>query len=280
MNRGSRRWNIFLDDHDRLAFLRLLANTCELHNVRVIAYCLMGNHFHLLLHCPKPALSDAMHSLGSRYAMIFNARHGFDGPLCRSRFTSVEVTDNEQLLTTVRYIHRNPLDLDPENDLAAYQWSSHAAFLGWAQTPNWLFPADVLDQFGPNTAKFQHFVEASLPSDGVQNVSASIRPPNLYSDPGRVISTSTPADVQRAVARAAHIDVRLVQQPLDRKQKQARAAALLLCVDELLLAPKTLTDTFGFSTPGALRTTLCRARQQFEPNGAIATLMTQARTYL
>ena len=104
MNRGSRRWNIFLDDDDRQLFLRLLGQTSERFDVSVIAYALMGNHYHLVLICHGPALSEVMHWLGSRYVVLFNRRHGFDGTLFRSRFSSVEITSDDQLLTTVRYV--------------------------------------------------------------------------------------------------------------------------------------------------------------------------------
>lgn len=196
MNRGSRRWNIFLDDDDRLLFLQLLANMPEDHGVRVLAFCLMGNHYHLVLYCPEPSLSDAVHGLASRYAQLFNARHGFDGPLFRSRFTSVEIESDSQLLTTVRYVHRNPLELNANVDLAAYPWSSYAAYLGWTRTPKWLSTHTVLRQFGNDVGALQDFVEAPQPADVIEVAHRSVRPDRPHAGPGRSISAITPADVQ------------------------------------------------------------------------------------
>ena len=177
-------------------------------------------------------------------------------------------------------MHRNPIDIEPAIDLAAYPWSSHAAYLGWAPTPKWLSTGAVLRHFGDDRAELQEFVETRRPSDTVGLMRPSIRPKDTYTGPARSISKIAPADVQRAVADTAGIDVRLVQQPLDRRQKRARAAALLLCVDEFFLAPKTLTDTFGFATPGALRTALSRARKDSVSDIDLSELLSQSRRLL
>lgn len=272
MNRGSRRWNIFLDDEDRMCFLRLLGQASERFDAAVIAYALMGNHYHIVVHCRGPALSEMMQWIGCRYVKLFNRRHGFDGALFRSRFASVDITDDGQLLTTVRYVHRNPFDLDPQCDLARYRWSSHGAYLGWRRPPHWLTRTTVLQQFA-TSSRYQEFVETSLPSDDVQTTTRSQAPDQP--EPGYLQNhkTASLADVQRAVARAFGVQVRNVTSPTGPIAKQARQAALILCADELLIQQAQIVDALGFSSPGALRTALSRARKLRRTDVEFATLL-------
>lgn len=278
MNRGTRRWNVFLDDVDRWRFLDLLAEMAERFDIDITAYTLMGNHYHIVVYCRSPNLSEAMHWFISQYVRGFNKRHGFDGTLFRSRFHSVEITDEPQLLTTVRYVHRNPLDLDPATDLARYLWSSHAAYLGWKRTPPWLSTGPVLAQFA-GTRRYQEFVEKALPTDDVQNTALS-RPHSSGSPELQSGRLSAPADIQRAAATAAGIDVRSLQRPVGRPAKRARLVALVLCVEICNLSPKSLVDIFGFPSEGAVSTALSRARRRIETDYEFASLATQARTAL
>lgn len=278
MNRGSRRWNIFLDDFDRHRFLDLLEEMASRFEIEVIAYALMGNHYHILVHCIAPNLSEAMHWFTSQYVRGFNKRHGFDGTLFRSRYHSVKVNDDAQLLTTVRYIHRNPLDLNPDADLASYHWSSHAAYLGWRPPPSWLSTAVVRSQFG-NLDKYQEFVETALPSDQVQNSRLSRRTA-IDSTEVRTDTLSSPADVQRAAAAAAGTDVRSIQQPIGHQAKRARLAAVVVCVDNCNMSPKSLVDTFGFPSEGALSMALTRARRRLGADGEFISLVAQVQAAL
>lgn len=275
MNRGSRRWNIFLDDFDRHRFLDLLDAMAHRFELEIIAYALMGNHYHVLAHCTAPNLSEAMHWFTTQYVRGFNKRHGFDGTLFRSRFHSVEVEDDAQLLTTVRYIHRNPLDLDRKSDLANYPWSSHAAYLGWRITPSWLSTDLVLGQFrGPS--EFQHFVETALPTDEIQNTGLSCRT-EMTSFELQLPKFSSPADVQRATAKAAGTDVRSIQRPVGHLAKRARLAAVIVCVDSYHMSPKSLVDIFGFPSEGALSMALTRARRRLKADGEFESLVAQVQ---
>ncbi len=262
---------MFLDDFDRWRFLDLLAEMAHRFDIEIIAYALMGNHYHIVINCKSSNLSDAMHWFATQYVRGFNKRHGFDGTLFRSRFHSVEITDEPQLLTTVRYVHRNPLDLDPETDLASYPWSSHAAYLGWRTTPAWLSTSVVRAQFG-SLEQYQDFVETALPTDEIQNVGTS-RPPTKTSSAPPDMCPS-PADVQRAVADAAEIDLRALSKPSGYDAKRARLAALVICVDMFAIAPTSLINIFGFSSSAALSSALTRARRRLEADGEFTRLVT------
>lgn len=148
MNRGARREAVFLDDVDCTNFLSLLAELPSRFGVRVHAYALMPNHFHLLLDCPLAGLGRAMQFLQSRYAHRLNLRHTWDGPVWRGRFRSLLVEDDAWWAHLLAYLHLNPVaaHLAPTPDEA--RWTSHAAFTGASTPPDWLFREEMLEIFG------------------------------------------------------------------------------------------------------------------------------------
>jgi REP element-mobilizing transposase RayT len=138
MNRGAGRRAIFLDDRDRVEFGRALGEACERSRVQVHAYCLMPNHFHLLVNCPDGGLSEMMQWLQSVVTRRFNARTDSDGPILRGRFRSKEVDSDAYLLTATRYIHTNPIPLLDGRPLESYRWSSLRTYLGHRRPAPWM----------------------------------------------------------------------------------------------------------------------------------------------
>jgi REP element-mobilizing transposase RayT len=161
MNRAVARQETFRGDPDRVEFGHLLEVGYERFGVEVHAYCLMPNHYHLLLHCPLAGLSQFMHQLGSVYTRHVNDRLGRDGPLFRGRFHSIPITGDRQLLATVRYIHRNALDLAGVTSAADYRRSSHRAYLGHRRSAPWLRTDVILAHFA-DTGAFSDFVETGV----------------------------------------------------------------------------------------------------------------------
>ena len=129
MNRGADRQDIFLRDDDYRVFKWLIGRASARLD-QAHSYCLMTNHFHLLIHCPRAGLSESLHLVESQYPRWFNDRYERDGPLFRGRFQSVLVATDEQMIQLSRYIHRNPLAFVPASALAQYRWSSLGPFLG------------------------------------------------------------------------------------------------------------------------------------------------------
>lgn len=139
MNRGARRQAIFLDDGDRWRFLELLGQIEERYGVAVNAYCMLGNHYHLLAQSLWGELSRAIRHLDGLFAQRFNVEHGLDGPLFRGRFKSRLVEDGEYLRHLLGYIHQNPVEAGIVDRPEAYQWSSLPHLLGSGSTkPDWL----------------------------------------------------------------------------------------------------------------------------------------------
>jgi putative transposase len=148
--RGNRRQLIFLDDDDRRWFLRLFARAVEKYNWRCHAYCLMGNHMHLLIELEDETLSEGMQWLFGRYAQDFNWRHGYDGHVFQGRFKSESVESNWHLLELSRYIVLNPVRAGICAAAAEWPWSSYRAALGTIPIPPFLTVDWLLEQFGHN----------------------------------------------------------------------------------------------------------------------------------
>ena len=138
MNRGRRGEEIFFDKHDYQMFIDLLVETTEMWNFRVSAYCLMPNHYHLLIQTPNANISRGMRHLNGVYTQRFNRRHFCDGSLFRGRYKSILVDGDSYLLQLVRYIHRNPLKAGLTDKIYKYVWSSHKGYLSVAKKWEWL----------------------------------------------------------------------------------------------------------------------------------------------
>ena len=125
--RGVNRQTIFLDDKDRLKYKKLLSDTSKEFGIRIIAYCLMDNHVHLVLYDEKESVSEFMQKLSGRYAICFNKKYERSGHLFEGRFWSDPIRTNEHLLKVVRYVFQNPARA---GICAAdeYAWSSYHDF--------------------------------------------------------------------------------------------------------------------------------------------------------
>src|SRR6056297_903317 len=148
MNRGVDRSIVYPHDRDRVTFEKLMGRLADELGIEIHAYCLMGNHYPLLVHFPRGGLSTFMQQLSSSYTRIVNERLGRDGPLFRGRFHSVVVQSELQIAHAAAYIHRNPIDLVPESVLDAYRWSSFGVYLGRRSAPTW-FTRSTVDALLP-----------------------------------------------------------------------------------------------------------------------------------
>ncbi len=138
MARGIEQRDIFRTDEDRKDFLGRLAALVPVTKTRVYAWCILPNHFHLLLRSGKTGLSSFMRRLQTGYAVSFNKRHQRVGHLFQNRYKSVLVEEEPYFLELIRYLHLNPVRAGVTRNLRLldkYQWSGHAALLGKRQVP-------------------------------------------------------------------------------------------------------------------------------------------------
>lgn len=147
MNRGRRREDICQDEEDYLLFLNVLQDTAKMWNLNVSSYCLMSNHYHLLVQTPDGNLSRCMRHLNGVYTQRYNRRHSTDGQLFRGRYKAVLVEEDSHLLELLRYIHRNPIEACIVSELEAYKWSSHLGYLADERRWQWLQREPLLNMF-------------------------------------------------------------------------------------------------------------------------------------
>jgi putative transposase len=188
--RGIERRSIFKDDRDRFHFLGLLSELSEQFHVRLYAYVLMDNHYHLLIELREPNLSQAMRWLNISYSVWFNRRHARAGYLFQGRFKSILVDPATRGYSLSAYIHLNPVrtarhglsKTDLQHDragvgaapaakqararlaqLRAFRGSSYRAFIGSATAPKWLEADAVLEKGGgakaQRRAAYRKYVE-------------------------------------------------------------------------------------------------------------------------
>jgi REP element-mobilizing transposase RayT len=143
MSRGNAKQPIFVRPEDYERFLDLLSSTVARFNVRCRAYCLMPNHFHLLVEPAEHPLSRMMQQLNSAYSQWFNRRHDRVGHLLQGRFKALLVDRDQYLLQVLRYIVRNPVEAGLANDPGEWHWSSYRATVGATAGPAWLALQDV-----------------------------------------------------------------------------------------------------------------------------------------
>ena len=153
MSKGRRGDIVFLEEKDYLDFINLLKEVSDMWKVRIGAYCLMSNHYHLLIQTPDANLSRCMRHINGVYTQRFNRYHNCDGQLFRGRYKSILVGGDSYLLELVRYIHRNPLRGGLVNKLDRYRWSSHRAFLSSSKKWDWLYKEYFLSLFSGNKSK-------------------------------------------------------------------------------------------------------------------------------
>ncbi len=165
-SRGNERQLIYSDNGDRNRFLDILAECSERYHWHCYAYCLMDNHYHLLIETAEATLSRGMRQLNGVYTQQFNGRHNRVGHLFQGRYKAILVQKQTYLLELARYIVLNPLRADMIKVPEAWPWSSYRATAGLVQVPDWLASDWILSIFSERrddaVAEYRRFVLAGL----------------------------------------------------------------------------------------------------------------------
>lgn len=149
-SRGNARRRIFFDDRDYRAFLLELKLTARRHRWRCLSYCLMPNHFHLLIQTPELTRADGMRDLKSEYARTFHRRYGTDGSLFKPRYRPQLIQEHGYLLAAALYIAKNPLRAGLVDDPSDWPWSS------FASPETFVDPSPFLQTLSGNPARARH----------------------------------------------------------------------------------------------------------------------------
>jgi REP element-mobilizing transposase RayT len=174
--RGDRRSTIFRTDSDRLTWLAMLAETCGRFAFSVLAYCLMGNHYHLVVQTRQGQLSRGMRYLNSNYSQYFNRQHGLVGHVFQGRYHAVLCQQNQYLMELSRYTVLNPVRARLVTHPGHWLWSSYGAMVGTVDAPAWLSRDSALAQFGSEeAAAIREFASFVLEGIGQESPFRAVR---------------------------------------------------------------------------------------------------------
>ncbi len=165
-SRGNEQKDVFKSQRDREKFLEYLASATERYGALIHAYCLLSNHYHLLLETPEGKLSQIMRHINGAYTTYFNVKRRRAGHLFQGRFKAILIEAGEYALELSRYIHLNPVRAGMVTRPEEYRWSSYNSYIGQSVAPSWLKVETVLDYFSSNATeakqKYRSFVENLL----------------------------------------------------------------------------------------------------------------------
>ena len=170
-SRGDRQEAIFDDDQDRTAFLDILGHVISRYRWRCHAYCLMGNHHHLMIETPEPNLTKGMRQLNGVFTQWSNRRHKRTGHLFQGRYKAIVVDRDSYFLELARYIVLNPVRAAMAKHPRDWVWSSYSALIGKAAAAAWLAIDELLAQFGKRRTsarrKYQQFIEEGIGAESI-----------------------------------------------------------------------------------------------------------------
>ncbi|MBN1621554.1 MAG: transposase [Endomicrobiales bacterium] len=166
--RGNEKRDIFIEDYDRIYFLKLLEKC--IHHFKWIchAYCLMDNHYHFIMEITRTNISEGMRQLNGVYTQYFNHKYNRVGHLFQGRFKGILVQKDSHLLELCRYVVINPVRAKKCKKASDYTWSSYRAMVGLEKKPSFLCTDWILSQFSESRSKAEKFYSAFV-DEGLQD---------------------------------------------------------------------------------------------------------------
>jgi len=168
-SRGNEQKDVFKSQKDREKFLEYLASATKRYGAIIHVYCLMSNHYHLLLETPEGNLSQIMRHINGAYTTYFNVKRKRAGHLFQGRYKAILVEADEYATELSRYIHLNPVRAGMVTSPEEYRWSSYGSYISPNKTAEWLETEFILGYFSANgidvNSKYRQFVEELLDSE-------------------------------------------------------------------------------------------------------------------
>ena len=166
ISRGNEGRDIFKDEADRVKFLDYLKDQVIRYHIKIHAYCLMNNHYHLIIETPQANLTKAMQPFNASYTIYFNHRYRRFGHLFQGRYKAILIQADEYLHHLSRYIHLNPVRLNLVQDPKDYPYSSYRYFISNNKPPEYLTTEFILSMFAKTQSKakvlYKKFVQEAI----------------------------------------------------------------------------------------------------------------------
>lgn len=303
MNRGLARQRVFSDRSDRLTFIQLLADCHEMWGIRILAYCLLENHYHLLLQTPEANLSRVMRHLDGVYTQRYNRRHGRDGPLFRGRYTAILVEEEPYLLAVARYIHQNPVGAGLARSPEAFEWSSCRLYSSEGKETLWLETGQLLGRFPRHNrrAAFLTFMRWAVEEPVRAFYESGRRGPVLGSrqfikrlrrrvrkrplplrefPEAKAYLRPDPEACLKVVGQVYGVAKESLLRSRRGERNEARAVAMYVCRRLAGMKLEPMARLFGVAGYSAVSSVIARTHHQLERGGALAGRLTQVRQRL
>jgi len=275
MNRGRGRQTIFHDPAYFQLFLDTLKEAHERFDAVFHAYCLMGNHYHLLIETPNANLGRIMRHINGIYTQRHNRLRKTDGPLFSGRYKAILVDEDAYLLSLSRYIHRNPIAIKASQAiLENYRWSSYPAYIGKATMPTWLHQQTTYQMLGHKQRYkgYRTYVEKGVDEEikhfySKGNIAAILGDKafreSIHEKDGMLESIAVQATLRhrptlevivKAVAQVFKLSESTVVKPGDdrRVRNDARKLAMYCCQQLGDIPLKEIAKGFGLSHAGSV----------------------------
>jgi len=242
-SRGNEQKDVFKSRKDREKFFSYLESATERYGARIHCYCLMSNHYHLLMETPEGNLSQIMRHINGAYTTYFNVKRRRVGHLFQGRYKAILVEADRHAKELSRYIHLNPVRAGMVARPEEHVWSTYRAFIGQGPTPGWVRRDFILGYFAPNVTsaqqRYRKFVEDLLgktcDSPLESAVGVILGPPGFIEEvtarhlQGKRVDREVPA-LRELVARPSPEQiVRAVEAVIGDDAKQARRASIYFC---------------------------------------------------
>ena len=243
-SRGNEQKDVFKSRRDREKFLEYLASSTQRYGAVIHAYCLMSNHYHLLLETPAGNLSQIMQHINSAYTTYFNVKRKRAGHLFQGRYKAILVEADEYATELSRYIHLNPVRAGMAARPEDWPWSSYRGYIGQGKAPEWFKREFILGYFGKKAAdavkRYRAFVEDLLGKEYESPLKATFGTAILGSVAfieavtaehltTREAERDLPALRQFALRPALAEILSAVKSVIDGDEKLARQAGMYLC---------------------------------------------------
>jgi len=202
MNRGRNHEAIFHSKEYYQTFLKTLEEAHQRFGMQILCYCLMHNHYHLLVKTPGANLGRAMRHINGVYTQRHNRLKKADGPLFKGRYKAIVVEEDSYQLQLSRYIHLNPKEEKTSKNIEHYPWSSYTYYIRSRKTPAWLYTQEILQQMNsPNRAraKYRAYVELGVDEEIKQFYGKKNVVPYLGSDAFRAWAYSQKITEEAAI---------------------------------------------------------------------------------
>lgn len=268
------------------AFLSSMEEAHERFGAEVHAYCLMGNHYHLLLKTPFGNLSRIMQHINGLYTQRYNRLRGTDGPLFRGRYKALVVDADAYLVQVGRYIHRNPIETRKPlvSLLEEYAWSSYPAYVGKAKAPAWLdrsFTYSMLGNRQPH-AGYKDYVERGVDEEtlgfytrgnqpsviGEQAFRASLLDEHDSPNANMQAAVHGRPDIERVirvVADTCKVDAaRIAARQHGRQSANMPRKLAMYAGQQAGYKLQELADAFSVSNPGTVSNAISHVKAQME----------------